>query len=336
MGGEITEKNAEPSVEATVAATDQPVIKRKTGRPPKVKTPKSPVVPPPPPEATTATITSATVSVNGEESKKPRKRGRPPKFIKAQTSPEIAQKETSPIINVEETIEPQPKRKRGRLKKIPPPVAIVPPLRNQFKIAKENAKVPFLYHRLLECDNSSTEYTVKDHDITLRIPEGALPMGESVHFEIGVAAYGPFIFPGSSRPISPIVWLCILEDVELKKPFKLIVPHFLVGLNKERFNYHQVNFAKANHINYNDSEKVYRFYDHDCEHLFASTEYRSYGILSSTHCCFYCLLAKNTPELTRDAGYCLARIENILSPRRNEVYFAAIFFLDTCMKVFMM
>ena len=203
----------------------------------------------------------------------------------------------------------------------------------QFKIAKEKAKVPFLYHHLLECDNNSAEYTIKDHDITLRIPEGAVPVGESINFEIGVAAYGPFIFPGSSRPISSMVWLCILEDIELKKPFQLILPHFLVGLDKERLNYHQVNFAKANHGNYNDVEKVYRFNHHDCEHLFASTKYRSYGVLSSTHCCFYCLLANNTPELTQDAGYCLARIENILSPRRNEVYFSAIFFLDSCIKV---
>ena len=34
-----------------------------------------------------------------------------------------------------------------------------------------------------------------------------------------------------------------------------------------------------------------------------------------------------------DAGYCLVRIESFLSGLRNEIYFSAIYFLDTCLKV---
>ena len=66
---------------------------------------------------------------------------------------------------------------------------------------------------------------------------------------------------------------------------------------------------------------------------FASSGCRSYGIHVSKHCCFYCLLANKTPKLAMDAGYCLVRIESFLSSVRNEVYFSAIYFLDTCLKV---
>ena len=175
-----------------------------------------------------------------------------------------------------------------------------------------------------------------DHDITLRIPEGALADGEKVHFEVGVAMYGPFIFPENTQPISPILWLCLLEeDAELKKPFQVILPHYLTGLSRERIEHHQVGFAKANHIDYTfvDNEISYKFQQCDAKLGFASSGYRNYGVLRSKHYCFYCLQANQTPELAMDAGYCLVRIESSLSPKWNEIHFSIIFFLDTCLKV---
>ena len=101
---------------------------------------------------------------------------------------------------------------------------------------------------MLEIDCDGREYTNIDHDITLRIPEGAVAEGEKVHFEVGVAMYGPFIFPENTQPISPILWLCLLEeDVELKKPFQVILPHYLTGLNEEKMKQHKIRFVKANH-----------------------------------------------------------------------------------------
>ena len=64
------------------------------------------------------------------------------------------------------------------------------------------AGVPFLDHHLLECDSTGREWTNVDYDITVRIPEGAVDEGEKIHFEVGVALYGPFIFPDNTRPIS--------------------------------------------------------------------------------------------------------------------------------------
>ena len=186
---------------------------------------------------------------------------------------------------------------------------------------------------MLDCDCNGRVYTNVDHDITLRIPEGAVTEGEMVHFEVGVAMYGPFIFPENTQPISPILWLCLLEgDVELKKPFQVILPHYLTGLSKERIQYHQVGFAKASHKNF-VNQTSYSFEKCNTEPRFASSGYRSYGVLMTKHCCFYCLLANKSHELATDAGYCLVRIESSLSSLRNEVYFSAIYFLDTCLRV---
>ena len=190
---------------------------------------------------------------------------------------------------------------------------------------------------MLECDCNGQLYTFEDHDITLRIPKGAIAEGKKVHIEIGVALYGPFSFPESTRPISPIIWVCLLEeDAKLKKPFQLVVPHILTQLSEERVRFHQVGFAKASHILYDyisdNDQMAYKFHDCDTEPLFVSLCGRSYGVLVSQHFCFYCLKAKQTAELAMDAGYILARIE-IGTALRNEVYFCGVYLLETCLRV---
>ena len=208
-----------------------------------------------------------------------------------------------------------------------------PPRSVYFTEAKETAQVPFLHHQLFECDCNGQEYTTEEHDITLRIPEGAVPKGEKIHFEIGVAMHGPFTFPENMRPVSPVVWLCILEEgVELKKPFQLILPHFLTGLSRERLQFHQIQFAKANHkdIALVDKQQMYAFNSCTSRTLLASSGCKSYGVIESTHCCFYCLEAKHTRERVKEAGYWLARIEQ---PHEDSVCFTAIYLLDTCTKV---
>ena len=212
----------------------------------------------------------------------------------------------------------------------------IPQQSSCFTVARNIATVAFLHHNLLECDSNGQDYTIENHDITLRIPEGAMAEGETVHFEVGVAMHGPFIFPENTQPVSPILWLCQLEeDIELEKPFQVILPHYLTGLSREMIEHHQVRFAKANHNDYTyvGNQMSYKFQTCDIKPLFASSGYKSYGVLKSKHCCFYCLEAKVSNELAMDAGYCLVRIEHSPTPRRDEIYFTAIYFLDTCLKV---
>lgn len=208
----------------------------------------------------------------------------------------------------------------------------------QFNEARSNAQVPFLHHQILEFSYNGMEHTIQDHDITIRIPEGAVDDGILLHLEVGVAAYGPFIFPENTLPISPITWLCLMEGdaKKLKKPFHLILPHFLTELSKERLYHHEVGFAKADHNNYTfDNDQIkYKFNQCEIQPLFAFSRCKSYGVLKSNHCCFYCLKAKQTPEVVKDAGYCLTQIESILVPQqRYEVHFVASYFLNTCVKV---
>ena len=206
-----------------------------------------------------------------------------------------------------------------------------------YNAANKTAQVPFLDHKLLECDCKGLEYTNKYHDITLRVPEGAVEFGRKIHFEFAVTMYGPFSFPENTQPTSPIIWLCILEeDAKLKKPFLIILPHYLTGLTNETVEQHHTGFAKANHkdCTWKDGQMWYEFQlCHDIKPLFARSGNKSYGILTSKHCCFYCLLGKKTHELAMNAGYMLVRIESTVRHTQYEIYFCAIFCLDTCYQV---
>ena len=196
-----------------------------------------------------------------------------------------------------------------------------------------NAEVPFIYHCVQECDNYGLNYSIEDHQITLKVPEGAIAKGEKLHFEIGVTLYGPFNFPIDSQPISPIVWLCIVEEnAKLYKPFQLVLPHFLTYASVERMHYHEVQFAKANHLDINQ-DGYYNFISCDEATVHESIQCVNYSILEAQHFCFYCLKAKKSAQLAKDARYYLVRIENILQPCRNEVYFCVVYFLETCLKV---
>lgn len=211
-----------------------------------------------------------------------------------------------------------------------------------YQKAKINARIPFLHHEILECDSNGLVSTITEHDITLRIPTGAVTEGVTLHLEVAVAMYGPFSFDNCNvhrQPISPILWLCFLEqNIKFLKPFYVILPHFLSGLTEDMAKYHEVGFAKASHFystvySCNEIRHEYTFNSCEAQSRFFSSDVRSYGVLTTTHCCFYCIAAKYTSELAKDTDYCLARIESYIAPSRNEIVFAAMYFLQTCVKV---
>ena len=76
---------------------------------------------------------------------------------------------------------------------------IMIPAADQSCLKKEKDCIPFLHYEKCDCDHNALNYVIKDHDITLRIPERAVAEGEKVHFEVGVAMYGPFYHPENSQ-----------------------------------------------------------------------------------------------------------------------------------------
>ena len=204
-----------------------------------------------------------------------------------------------------------------------------------FNEAKSQANIPFLHHQVLKCDSSGQKLHIEDHDITLTIPEGAVAKGKNLYLEVGVTMYGPFIFPTYVQPISPILWLCPLDgDFAVNKPIQIKLPHFLTGLSTDKLQEYRIAFMKANHLDIIDQydQIYYNFQDINSSEEFCSDEYKSYGVLAIEHCCFYCIKANKSPEMIRDATYCLIRIEKS-TPLRYEIRFPTTYLLNTCIKV---
>jgi hypothetical protein len=206
--------------------------------------------------------------------------------------------------------------------------------------AMKRANVSFVDHSVLECDYSGIEYTNKKHNFSLQIPEGAIPMGEKVCFEIAIAMQGPFILPKNTRLISPILWLCPCEEnMTFNKPFQVVIPHILHKITEEKAKEYQLGFAKANHRNIshnNTGDAEYNFQpliSSECDAVFSSTSELSFGTATMNHFCYLCITAKNTPELKSDIGYCLTRAQRPATARRHEVCFCVSYCLGTCIEV---
>ena len=173
----------------------------------------------------------------------------------------------------------------------------------------------------------------------LRIPDGAIPPGMVIHLEVAVALYGPFQFPDGSCPISPILWLCIQENVDLRKPIDIILPHFLTDIKKCG-----IRFAKADHKQYATDEcgqNRYIFEPLETAFIAYKERNQNYGILSTQHCCYLCIISENpqiSPEFALKAGYYLWCIEkpsshSLTSRARDTLRLCVTFCLPTCREV---
>ena len=185
----------------------------------------------------------------------------------------------------------------------------------------------------LPCDDHGLEFTFEKCDVSIKVPKGALAVGEKIHIEVAVMPmYGPFQFPNGARLISPVVWLCPLEkNVKLKRPFLITLPHILTGLTDKKAQYYDIQFNKANH---NDqASDAYDFQPAKGSLYLSSEGDQSYGTLSTHHFCYICITAKDRPELRMDAGYCLTRIKSHVAQLRYETYFCVSYYLKTCLQV---
>lgn len=194
-------------------------------------------------------------------------------------------------------------------------------------------QIPFVEEiQTFECDCEGQEFEIQQHGITVNIDRGTVAEGETVQFEYGITLFGSFIFTDNKRPISPILWLCSNETTTFKKPITVTLPHCLVGLTEEEISHFEVSFAKANHNRCEiscDGQQVFIFNPSPSPQSFDGSS----GVLNTYHCCFLCIVAKNTHEIALRAGYCLSCIDYSPSPTQHEIYVCATFLLQSCLEV---
>ena len=185
---------------------------------------------------------------------------------------------------------------------------------------------------LSQCTHDGTKYYDKANDFSLEIPKGAIPEGETITIDIGVALYGPFQYPEGLRPVSPVFWLCVRDKKSFVflKPVRVTISHFLNLENHDDIESLGLIFLKGDHEM--TAQKAYQFQQAQGSSLF---ELRTQlGVLETTHFCSLCISGKISDELVRHAMFCVhAAIPRVMSPSESScASFFVTFLLRTCIK----
>ena len=171
----------------------------------------------------------------------------------------------------------------------------------------------------------------------------AIPQGVTAHVEMGVALYGPFSFADGCQPVSPILWFCTQEGIELKLPMTVKLPHTVMEEQGIK-----LVFAKTKH--FKDSSDKFLFKK---IHSKIEKGHRC-GTLTTKHHCFLCIQAEaktnicsyllrlfgltgglgfSQKELLLRKGFCL----HILIKKEDlftyQIVVVCTYFLETCFRV---
>ena len=171
--------------------------------------------------------------------------------------------------------------------------------------AKQRQKIPdhmTLITTLSDCTSEGRKFTDDVNDFSLEIPEGAIPEGERLTIDVGVALFGPFQFPEGLRPVSPVFWVCVRDNpnFQFSKSVTVTIPHFLHLENNEDIQSLGLTFLKADHNM--DPKRVMNFLPTDGKIKFQPSS--KFGVLQTNHFCSLCIACKDKPEILTKTDFC--------------------------------
>ena len=184
---------------------------------------------------------------------------------------------------------------------------------------------------LSQCTHDGRHYYDEANDFRLEIPEGAIPEGETVTIDIGVALYGPFQYPEGLRPVSPVFWLCV-RDKKLfcfLTPVTVTLPHYLNLRDHDDIKSLGLTFLKGDHeLN---SRQLHKFKKTE-GNLFVEP-LQKYGLLQTTHFCSLCIVSEISRRLAEREVFCISAVipHTFSSTQPSHAYFYMTRMLQTCL-----
>ena len=185
---------------------------------------------------------------------------------------------------------------------------------------------------LSQCTHDGRRYDDEHNDFGLEIPAGAIPKGESITIDIGVALYGPFQYPEGLRPVSPVFWVCARDQnhFQFSKPVKVTIPHCLNLESHDDIESLGLTFLKGDHEM--NPQQMYQLQPAEGDVLIEPL--KKYGVIQTTHFCSLCISCKDAMKLIKKAHFCLySVIPRVISPDEPSfAYFFITFLLTACLK----
>ena len=183
---------------------------------------------------------------------------------------------------------------------------------------------------LSQCTDGGRCYDNEDHGFCLEIPVGAIPKGESITIDIGVALYGPFQYPEGLRPVSPVFWVCVRDqkDFQFLKPVKVSIPHCLSIENCEDIE--SLTILKGDHV-HQQMKRDYQIKFQQAEGDAYFEPYKKHGTFQTTHFCSLCICSKFTKQFIQKAVFCISAVIPSEISATATAYFFVTFLLQTCL-----
>ena len=189
---------------------------------------------------------------------------------------------------------------------------------------------------LTDCTSDGRSYYDEHNDFRLEIPEGAIPEGERVTIDIGVALYGPFQYPKGLRTVSlrPVFWACIrgCENFRFLKPVMITIEHCL-SLDRDTDPHSLgLTFLKGDHSESTNQKYLLQRLQGDEEFEFIAND--NHAVLHTNHFCYQCVASEISMAFIENAGFCIVVLtpKEMVYSKTMLVYFFVIFLLDTCIK----
>ena len=184
---------------------------------------------------------------------------------------------------------------------------------------------------LSQCTHDGRRYYDEHNDFGLEIPAGAIPEGESITIDIGVALYGPFQYPEGLRPVSPVFWFCVRDqkDFQFLKPVKVTIPHCLDLKQYDDIESLGLTFLKGDHVM--KPRQMYQLQPAEGDVLIEPL--KIHAAIKIAHFCSLCFSCKERRDLFEKEIFCLySVIPCKISPDQpSEAYFFITLRLKTCL-----
>ena len=183
----------------------------------------------------------------------------------------------------------------------------------------------------IKCSSSGAKFQDKVHGIAFYVPPGAVNDGSYMVLEFGVAIAGPFTYPDSIMPVSPILWVqvqCSSGQEKLKKPIEITLPH-AVNCNEGSSLLHFMCASKQKY-----QVKYHVTFQRSHKRAMISPNKGTLLLKLSKQQYFFCIGGKICREIIAKTQYCIIRV----SPRQSientwKIHFFITYALPVCKEV---
>ena len=179
-------------------------------------------------------------------------------------------------------------------------------------------------------DMRGGSYSNEDHQVYLRVPEGAVPEGKSVCINIGISLTSSklSLLPLKSQIVSPVASFHVEEeesDFEFLKPVEITLPHFVDIEDEDDATTMELAFLKS-------SCHLYCFHRSKGVATFRPKSHTA--TLRTTHFCSFCIAA-NKKIPTEKINYRLVKVVPRMDHQREQwrAHFCVTYYLRTCLEV---